>query len=166
MQSPHGEQLSRSFVALDERNKASFCIWIAVQVRDALTPAEAQRVGISHVVATLQAWEAGSPVTGDHLNEQLMDANDEGLYAYLGRGPSETDTAIDAVGGSVCYIAWIAYRRAGEHLPDGIDQVNDEFITWIVQQAVDCRAVTHEACLSAIRKFGNSEIRIQMKVDA
>lgn len=155
MQSPHIEQLAQSFVALDESSKASFCIWIAVQVRDALAPEEARRVEISQAVATLQAWEAGSPVTGDHLNEQLMNANDEGLYAYLDRGPSGTNTAIEAVGGSVCYIAWMAYRRAGEHLPDGIDQVNDDFITWIVQQAVDCRAVTHEACLSAIRKLAS-----------
>ncbi|WP_157632089.1 Imm6 family immunity protein [Variovorax sp. CF313] len=157
MQSPHIEQLARSFVALGERSKASFCIWIAGQVRDALTPEEAQRVGISHVVATLQAWEAGSQATGDQLNELLMNANDEGLYAYLRRGPNETDTAIEAVGGSVCYIAWIAYTRAGEHLPDGIDQVNDDFITWIVQQAVECRAVTHEACLAVVHELASSK---------
>ena len=156
MRPPHIEQLVRSFAALDEGSKASFCIWIAGQVRDVLTPEEAQRVGINHIVATLQAWEAGSAVTGDQLNEQLMNANDEGLYSYLGREPSETDTAIEAVGGSVCYIAWIAYTRAGQHLPDGINQVDDDSIAWVVQQAVECNAVTHEACLAVMQKFASS----------
>jgi len=50
MHSPHIEQLARPVVALDERSKASFCIWIAVQARDALKPEEAERVEISLVV--------------------------------------------------------------------------------------------------------------------
>jgi len=154
MHSSQIEQVAWAVIALAEEGKASFCIWIAVQVRDALKPEEAERVGISRAVELLQAWEAGKPVAGDELNELLMDANDEGLYAFVDpRQPNKTDTAIEVVGGAIGYVAWLAYRRAGQRLPDGINQVNDDAITWTVQQAIDSRAVTPQACLSAIEEF-------------
>ncbi|ATA53152.1 hypothetical protein CKY39_07960 [Variovorax boronicumulans] len=146
------DQFSQAIAALDEQGKASFCVWLAVRMQESLAAEDAERVGICHAVELLQSWEAGESVTGNELNELLMNANDEGLHAFVdSRRPRKTDSAIEVVGGAICYIAWLAYRRAGESLPDGIDQVNDDFIIWVIQQALDAQTVTREYCLSAMQ---------------
>jgi hypothetical protein len=152
MQPSQTDMFSQAIAVLDEQGKTSFCIWIAVQVQNALETGEARRIGIDRAVELLRTWESGKPVTGDELNALLMDANDEGLYAFVdSRNPSETATAIEAIAGTICYVAWLAYRKAGQRLPNGIDRVNDDFIIWTIEQALDARAVTPESCLSSLR---------------
>ena len=144
-------KVSAAIAVLDEAGKAAFCLWLAGQVERSLVPEEAERLGITHAVAMLLSWGQGSTVSGDELSDLLLNTNDEGLFASIDpRQPRETDQAISAVGSVICFIAWIAYKNAGEHIPDGINQVDDEIISWAAGQAISAQAVREESCLSLI----------------
>ncbi|MBB6065904.1 Imm6 family immunity protein [Pseudoxanthomonas broegbernensis] len=87
----------------------------------------------------------GRLVTGEDFLDVLQDENDHGLLVFVDSGnPKSTDHAFNVVGGVVSYAAWCAFLESGDVLPEGIEEVTDVFVQWIIDEAISCNSFDGE----------------------
>lgn len=124
------------FARLTIRARVAFVEQVARMVLSGLDPMEPGFNAASGALDLVAAWRSGKLISGDALNEQLLNSQDEGVFAYVDANfPKDTDNVYNVVGAAICYTAWHAYRLAGEMLPEGIEQVSEEFVQWLLDEA-------------------------------
>jgi Immunity protein Imm6 len=81
-------------------------------------------------------WQEKLDVAGDELVDFLMNEKDGGMFAYVeARKPKKTDPAWTALAVAVAYVAWHAYRRKKEPVPEGVDDVTEKTVQYLLDEA-------------------------------
>jgi hypothetical protein len=124
------------FTKITIRARAAFVLLIA----DSLMP-ELRHEGEGYIFALkafeiTASWINGKDVSGDELNDLLMNHHDQGIFAYVdNRKQRVSDRAYTVLGGAISYVAWHAYRTNKLMLPDGIQAVTEHFVQWLIDEA-------------------------------
>jgi len=157
----------KGFTRLTIKARVAFVIYLADSLLNDLDADEQGRKIAERALGMASVWLKGEPVDGEQLNSLLLDENDEGIFIYVdSRDPKATDAAYNVIGGAITYTAWQAYRASGVVvLPEGIEEVTEEFVGWILAEATKAESFNpndtqraHDFLLSRYPIKGSDEL--------
>lgn len=139
------------FSQLSIQAKVSFVEWLGQKMLPKLQGASLEAA--SNGLNLIAKWRESQEVSGDDLSLALMNEEDEGIYAYSNsQSDSESNSAVEVVGGAVSYAAWRVYKYTNKRMPQEYERASDEFVQWILDQVEKSGALS-SACISNALRY-------------
>lgn len=113
--------------------KAALCVLLARRCVADITACGQDTAVADVAIDRATAWAEGQLATPVMLSDAVYDAQDQGvLRAAMEHAATPAGPAWNTLTTAIQYVAWLAYRQAGEVMPQDVAEVREETLDLIV----------------------------------